>query len=81
MNEMTSQIISLTIVYSTINSGTDQRKHHSPASLAFVREFSAIARKIFPFDDVIIQRILCPLKTTRDFVGSENLVSVTTDFR
>ena len=34
---MASQITSLTIVYSTVNSGADQRKHQSSASLAFVR--------------------------------------------
>ena len=34
---MASQITSLTIVYSTVYSGTDQRKHQIPASLAFVR--------------------------------------------
>ena len=32
-----SQITSLTIVYATIYSGTDQRTHQSPTSLAFVR--------------------------------------------
>ena len=37
MGEMASQITSLTIVYSTVYSGTDQRKHQSSASLAFVR--------------------------------------------
>ena len=31
------QITSLTIVYSTVYSDVDQRKHQSPASLAFVR--------------------------------------------
>ena len=34
---MASQIASLTIVYSSIYSGADQRKHQSSASLAFVR--------------------------------------------
>ena len=34
---MASQITGLTIVYSTVYSGTDQRKHQSSASLAFVR--------------------------------------------
>ena len=34
---MASQITSLTIVYSTIYSGADQRKHQSSASLAFLR--------------------------------------------
>ena len=37
MRPMASQITSITIVYSTAYSGADQRKHQSPASLAFVR--------------------------------------------
>ena len=37
MSPMASQITSLTIVYSTVYSGADQRKHQSSASLAFVR--------------------------------------------
>ena len=37
MGVMVSQITSLTIAYSTIYSGTDQRKHQSSASPAFVR--------------------------------------------
>ena len=37
MSMMMSQITSLTIVYSMVYSGTDQRKHQSSASLAFVR--------------------------------------------
>ena len=37
INAMVSQITSLTIVYSTVYSGADQRKHQSSASLAFVR--------------------------------------------
>ena len=44
-----SQITSLAIVYSTVYSGADQRKHQSSASLAFVRIF-------FSFDDVIMLR-------------------------
>ena len=36
MSTMASQITSLTIVYSTVYSGSDQRKHQSSASLAFV---------------------------------------------
>ena len=34
---MTSQITILTVVYSTVYSDEDQRKHQSSASLAFVR--------------------------------------------
>ena len=37
MSAMASQITSLTIVYSIVYSGVDQRKHQSSASLAFVR--------------------------------------------
>ena len=36
MGTMASQITSLTIVYSTVYSDADQRKHQSSASLAFV---------------------------------------------
>ena len=37
ISAMTSQITSLTIVYSTVYSGADQRKHQPSGSLAFVR--------------------------------------------
>ena len=37
MSTMASQITSLIVVYSTVYSGLDQRKHQSSASLAFVR--------------------------------------------
>ena len=37
MTTVASQITSLTIVYSIVYSGADQRKHQSSASLAFVR--------------------------------------------
>ena len=37
MGSMASHITSLVIVYSTVYSGADQRKHQSSASLAFVR--------------------------------------------
>ena len=64
MGAMGSQITSLTIVYSTVYSGADQRNHQSCASLAFVRGIhrgpvnsphkGPVTRKMFPFDDVII---------------------------
>ena len=38
MGAMASEIPSLTIVYSIVYSGVNQRKHQSSASLAFVRE-------------------------------------------
>ena len=63
---MASQITSLAIVYSTVYSGADQRKHQSSASLAFVRGIhqspvnsshkGPVTRKIFPFDDVIMKK-------------------------
>ena len=37
MIALASQITSLTVVYSIVNSGVDERKHQSSASLAFVR--------------------------------------------
>ena len=65
MGAMASQITSLTIVYSTVYSGADQRKHQSSASLAFVRGIhwvlvntphkGPVTRKMFPFDDVIMK--------------------------
>ena len=68
MSGMASQITSLTIVYSTVYPGADQRKHQSPASLAFVRGIHRgpmnsphkwpVTRKLFPFDDVIMHFVL-----------------------
>ena len=64
MTVMASQITSLTIVYSTIYSGADQRKHQNSASLAFVLGIhrgpvnsphkEPVMWKMFPFDDVIM---------------------------
>ena len=64
MTTIASQITSLTVVYSTVYSGVDQRKHQSSASLAFVRGIhrgpvnsphnGPVTRKMFPFDDVIM---------------------------
>ena len=68
---MASQITSLTIVYSTVYLGADQRKHQSSASLAFVLRIHRspvnsphkwpVTRKMFPFDDVIMNE---PIKYT-----------------
>ena len=65
---MASQITSLTIVYSTVYSGTDQRKHQSSASLAFVQGSHRwpvnsphkwrVMRKMFPFDDIMYVKFL-----------------------
>ena len=76
------QITSLMTVYSTVYLGVDQRKHHSPMSLAFVRELSPVIgefpaqraskAKKFPFDDVIMYRLrLCSHTTPRADPGFE----------
>ena len=65
MGAITSQITSLTSVYSTAYSDADQRKHQSSASLAFVHGIHRgsvnsphkwpVTQKMFPFDDVIMR--------------------------
>ena len=67
MGAMASQITSLTIVYSTVYSDADQRKHQSSVSPTFMREIHRgpvnsphrwpVTRKMSPFDDVIM--IIC----------------------
>ena len=66
MGAIASQINSLTIVYSTVYSDADQRKHESSAWLAFVWGINRgsvnsphkwpVTRKMFPFDDVIMKQ-------------------------
>ena len=63
MSAIASEIMSLTIVYSTVYSGADQRKHQSSASLDFVRGIQrspvnsphkgSVTRKMQTFDVVI----------------------------
>ena len=70
MGAVASQITSLTIVYSTVDSDADQRKHQSSASLALVWGIhrgpvnspheGPVTRKMFPFDDVIINNYIHP---------------------
>ena len=77
---MASQITSLTNVYSTVYTGTDQRKHQSSASLAFVRGIHRwpvnsphkwpVARKMFPFDDVIMCHMDMWLRYTLTLISS-----------
>ena len=64
ISAIASQITSLAIVYSSVYSGADQRKHQSSASQAFVRGIhrwsvnsphkGPVTRKMFPFNDVIM---------------------------
>ena len=79
MGAMAYQFTSLTIVYSIVYSGADQRKHQSSALLAFVRgihrwpEHSAnkgtVMRKMFPFYDVIMT--LCERGVSLDAICQE----------
>ena len=65
---MASQIISLTIVHSTVCSSADQRKHQSSTSRDFVSGIhrspmnsphkGPVTRKLFPFDDVIMINLI-----------------------
>ena len=68
MSAMAYHITSLTIAYSTVYSGSDQRKHQSSVSLAFVRGIHRwpvnsphkwpVTQKMFPFDDVSMATFL-----------------------
>ena len=81
MTMLASQITSLTVVYSIVYSGVNQRKHQSSASLAFVREIHRgpvnfphkwpVTRKMFPFDDVIMAIVVFSMlcKHTKSFHG------------
>ena len=81
---MASEITSLTIVYSTVYSGTDQRKHQSSASLAFVWGIHRwpvnsphkwpVARKMFSLDDVImdVMRLCIFIWKSPEFRGKWN---------
>ena len=61
---MASQITGVSIVYSTVCSGTDNRKHQSSAARAFARVIhrrpansprkGPVTRKMFQFDDAIM---------------------------
>ena len=71
MAALAPQITGVSIVHSTICAGTDQRKHQSSASLAFMRGIhrwpvnsphkGPVTRKMFPFDDVITASCECML--------------------
>ena len=75
MSAMASQITSITIIYSTVHSGADQRKHQCSASLTFVMGIhrwpvnsphkGPVKRKMFPFDDVIMEISVAPHRSHR----------------
>ena len=68
MSQWASQITSFAIVYLTVYSGADQRKHQSSASLASVRGIHRwpvnsphkwpVTRQMFPFDDVTTRHMI-----------------------
>ena len=59
MGMVVSQITSLTIVYSTIYSGADQRKPQSSEPLAFAQVIHQlpVTRKMFSFHDIIMENV------------------------
>ena len=69
MGAMAFEITNFTIVYSSVCSRADQRKHQSSASLAFVRRIQRrpvnsphkgpVTRSMFRFDDVIMNKCIC----------------------
>ena len=71
MSAMACQTTGVSIIYSTVSSGVDQRKHQSSPSLAFVRgihwwpvnspQKGPVTQKMFPFDDVILKTHLLVL--------------------
>ena len=75
MSAMASQTTGVSIVYSTVCSGTEQRKHQSSASLAFMNSShkGLERRKKFPFDDVIMD---CWLSSSllRQVISSRDIV-------
>ena len=63
MNVMTSQSTCVSMVYSTVCSGTDQRKHQSSFMRGIHRwpgnspHKGPVTRKMLPFDDVIMEKV------------------------
>ena len=84
MSAIASQITGVTIVYSTVCSGADQRIHQSSSSLAFVRGIhrspvtsphkGPVTRKMFPFDDatMIFPRRTAPYPSSLYLVTCNN---------
>ena len=77
MTTLASQITSLAVVYSTVYSDADERKHQSSASLAFVLGIHRgpvnsphkwpVTRKMFPFDDVVMGMWKSPAKAAKSW--------------
>ena len=86
MGAMMSQITSLTIAYPTVHSGVHQRKHQSSASMAFVWGIHrspvisphkwSVTRKMFPFDDVIMEFANNVIQCTMFHVSCRNSLAL-----
>ena len=86
MSTIVSQITGVTIVYSNVCSGADQRKNQSSASLADARRIhqsssnspqkEPVTRKKFPFDDVIMiyQQVVIIQYSLRDLTITKNKI-------
>ena len=84
MSTMASQTTSFMIVYPTIYSGADQRKHQSSASLAFVGGIhrwpvnyphkGPVTRKMFSFEDVIMLELCLFRNLSAGLEGRSNLL-------
>ena len=83
MTMLASQITSLTVVYSIVYTGVNQRKHQSSASLAFVWEIHrepvnfphkwSATRKMLPFDDVIMSLLMMPKQRVKHGIDRSKL--------
>ena len=87
MSAMASQITDVSIVYSTVCWGADQRKHQGSVSLAFVRGIhrlpvdspnkGPVTQNMFSFDDVFMQYNGMWTQWGPPFIPS---ISITTQF-
>ena len=75
MGTMASQITSLAIVYSTVYSDADQRKHRGPVNSPHKWP---VTLKMFPFDDVIMNIwIPCVLSMPYSPIGNMYVICYT----
>ena len=75
---MASHITNIAVVYSTVYSDVDQRKHHSSTSLALVRGIHRwpvnstrkwpVTRNMFRVNDVIMSAIFCCVMTLSHYL-------------
>ena len=80
MSAMASQITSPAIIYSSVYSGADQRKHQSSVSLGFVRGIrrwpvnsphkGPVTRNFFPFDEAIMSILIMWFWSSHKLINS-----------